>query len=379
MPFSARALTVLRAALLGLAVWLGIQAPTAEAQRARSAETRAHRARSSSGSASGASRTRASGHAVRGRTPSSGRASARRPAARRAASHRPSARRTSTRGTASLAASRRVEPGVGSVSVGRPNRGRLVRGVALEPTAHLAVKGSSQGQHFGTAELVGLLSRVAARIAERSPGARLHVGDLSRETGGRFGPHRSHRSGRDADVGLYLLGADGEPVLTERFYDIRRDGTARQDPTVRLDDARTWQLVEELVTQTETPVQFIFLARHLEARVLAEGRRQGASEELLARVDAVIDGDRQHTNHMHVRIYCPIDDVPRCDEEPPYHAWVDRSAARAAAATARAEEAQRRQDAARQARRRRARASVRTARATGSRPSRGGSSTAGAR
>jgi murein endopeptidase len=88
------------------------------------------------------------------------------------------------------------------------------------------------------------------------------------------------------------------------------------------------------------------------------------SEELLARVDAVVDAERQHTNHMHVRIYCPVDDVPRCDEEPPYHPWVDRTAAREAAAVAQAEEARRRQEAARATRRRRARAG-RVARAGG--------------
>ncbi|MBX7194334.1 MAG: penicillin-insensitive murein endopeptidase, partial [Sandaracinaceae bacterium] len=247
--------------------------------------------------------------------------------------------------------------------MGSPNRGRLVRGVALEPSEHLVVKSSSHGQHFGTMELVSLLGRVATRVAERSPGARLHVGDLSRETGGRFGPHRSHRSGRDADVGLYLLGADEQPVLTERFYDIRRDGSARQDASVHLDVGRTWELVEALVEDTETPVQFIFLAAHIEQLLLAEGRRRGASEELLSRVDAVIDAERQHTNHMHVRIYCAVDDVPRCDEEPPYHPWVDRSAAREAAALARAEEARHRHDAARAARRRRTR-STRTARAS---------------
>ena len=267
---------------------------------------------------------------------------------------------------------------MGSVSVGRPNRGRLVRGVALEPSEHLVVKSSSHGQHYGTAELVSLLGRVAGRVAEESPGGRLHVGDLSRESGGRFGPHRSHRSGRDADVGLYLLDAAGEPIVTERFYDIRRDGTARQDPTVRLDEGRTWALLEALVTDTETPVQFVFLAAHIEQRLLAEGRRRGASEELLARVDAVVDAERQHTNHMHVRIYCPVDDVPRCDEEPPYHPWIDRSAAREAAAVAQAEEARRRHEAARATRRRRARAG-RVARASGAGTGRGGASPAGAR
>jgi penicillin-insensitive murein endopeptidase len=252
--------------------------------------------------------------------------------------------------------------------------------VELETSPHLAFKESSRETRFGTAELVGLLHRVAARVASQAPGARLHVGDLSREGGGRFGPHRSHRSGRDADLGFYLVDAAGSPVLTPRFHDIRRDGTSRQDPSIRLDEARTWQLVEALVTDQEAPVQFIFLAHHLEERLLAEGRRQGASEELLARVDAVIEGDRRHSNHMHVRIYCPLDDVPRCDEEPPFHAWVDRSAARAAMATARAEQARARRSARTSARRRTPQRALHAAptRDGGGRAARG-SSAAGAR
>ncbi|GAB4109779.1 MAG: hypothetical protein OHK0013_45460 [Sandaracinaceae bacterium] len=348
MALYARALAVVRAGLVGLALTLVIQAPqalgtgkdgVAEAQARRGSDRRAGQ--------SGA-RVRS----VRG--------------GRRAARRRPV-----TRGRA---LAQQDDPGHGSLSVGRPNRGRLVRGVRLEPTEHLAIKSSSADTRFGTAELVGLLGRVAARVAERAPGGRLHVGDLSREGGGRFGPHRSHRSGRDADVGFYLLDGSGSSILTDRFHDIRRDGTSRQDPSIRLDEARTWHLVEALITDEETPVQFIFLARHLEERLLAEGRRQGASEELLARADAVIDGDRQHTNHMHVRIYCPLDDVPRCDEEPPFHAWVDRSSARAAMAQARA---------AQRGRGRAAQGHVRTARVArthdgGARAARG-SSAAGAR
>lgn len=254
---------------------------------------------------------------------------ARQPSARRA--ERRSVRRPAT---AAWSASPDDAAASGSVSVGRPTRGRLLGGVALESDEHVRVKGSATGQNFGTEELVDLLRRAAARMAEVAPGSVLHVGDLSRQGGGRFRPHRSHRSGRDADVGLFLVSVDGSPVIPERFYDIRRDGSARQDPNLRLDETRTWRLLEFLVTDTRVPVQFVFLARHIEERLLAEGRRQGASEELLARVDAVVDADRAHTSHMHVRIYCPVDDLPRCDDEPPFHPWVERAAERETTARA---------------------------------------------
>jgi penicillin-insensitive murein endopeptidase len=256
---------------------------------------------------------------------------------------------------------------VEATSVGRATRGALVGGVALQSSEHLAVKSSSQGQNFGTPELVALLGRVSLQVAERSPGSRMQVGDLSREGGGRFGPHRSHRSGRDADVGFYLLDAEGNPTQPPRFHDIGRDGIARQDASVHLDEVRTWQLIEALVTETETPVQFIFVAAHIKARLLEEGRRQGASEETLAHAAAVVQEERAHTNHLHVRIYCPISDIPRCDEEPPYHPWIDRQAAREAAALAHAEEQRQATIAARTRRRRGTTGSASTRRRAGTR------------
>ncbi len=220
------------------------------------------------------------------------------------------------------------------MSVGSPNRGWLVRGAHLESDANLLVKPSSVPNSYGTDELVGLLHRIADRIAAEAPGLRLHVGDLSADGGGRHRPHRSHRTGRDADVGFYLSGEDGRPHLGPRFLDIDREGVARADPSVRLDEEHTWRVVELLVTELDVPVQTIFVAPHVRARLLDAGRRLGASDETLARAEAVLTPERAHTNHMHVRIYCPIGDVPRCDETPPYHAWVDRSAARAAIAEA---------------------------------------------
>jgi len=215
----------------------------------------------------------------------------------------------------------------GSVSVGRHNAGRLLYGRQLRESEHVRLKHPDGDQHHGTDELVTLIERAAAEVARQFPGSRLTVGDLSRRRGGAFRPHRSHRSGRDADLGFYVVDTAGQPVYPDRFYDFRADGTTRAHPDWRFDDARNWALVAALVGQDETPVQFLFVARGLRERLLRYAREIGAPEELIARAEVVLDQSSRggrHDDHFHMRIYCPNDDRPRCIDSPPFHAWVPR-------------------------------------------------------
>ena len=218
------------------------------------------------------------------------------------------------------------DPGDGtSLSVGRHNHGRLLRGRELHESSSLRFKQPQADTHFGTDELVALLERAGAAVMARTPGARLTVGDLSRRGGGRFTPHHTHQSGRDVDVGFYVTNADaGAPLDLDRFYDFRRDGSVRNHDELRFDFVRNWQLVEALVMD-EVPVQWIFVSRELRARLLEEGRAETASVEALTRAEAVLSqpshGGR-HNDHFHVRIYCPAADHPRCIDEPPLHPWL---------------------------------------------------------
>lgn len=243
-----------------------------------------------------------------------------------ARSHR---RRHGSRRTthAATAHGRDSTPDGTSVSVGRHNRGRLVHGAELHESDVLRLKQPTSSQRFGTDELVALLGRVARRVNERTPGSRLTVGDLSMERGGRFRPHRSHQSGRDVDVGFYVVDTAGTLLDLRRFFVFRRDGTSRADASYRYDFVRNWQLVEALVTDTEVPVQWMFVARELQVGLLAEGLRQGASEDTMLRASTIMSqpsrGGR-HRDHFHVRIYCPPNDRPRCDDDPPFHPWFDR-------------------------------------------------------
>lgn len=264
-------------------------------------------------------------------------------------------------------------PSTNSISVGRHNAGRLLFSRALLDSEHVRLKRPDGGTNHGTDEMVALIERAAAQVAERYPGHRLTVGDLSRHRGGRFSPHRSHRTGRDADIGFYVVDTDGNPVHLDRFVDMRPDGTSRRDPSHRFDVERNWALVEALVGQTDVPVQYMFVWRPLRQRLLDHAASIGAPQELIDRAAIVLDqpsrGGR-HDDHFHTRIYCAADDRPRCLDEQPFHAWVPHpspeemvairaASARSRQARVRAERrARERAEARRTARRRTARAAA---------------------
>ncbi len=219
------------------------------------------------------------------------------------------------------------EPGSPSRSIGVPDRGRLRDAVQLEETDHLFVRHSRRNAQFGTGELVGLITRAAVSVARAAPGPKLVVGDLSAPRGGRLSPHRSHRSGRDADIGFYLLDADGQTTQAPQFVGLRRDGCGRvRDDRYCFDAPRNFALLSALVQDPVARVQYVLIAPDIRRRVLAEGERQGAPAELMARIALVTEphaGSHSHRSHFHVRIYCPVDDRPQCIDEPPYHDWYD--------------------------------------------------------
>lgn len=220
-----------------------------------------------------------------------------------------------------------------AVSTGWPWRGRLLDAARLQPTEHVHLVDADvpRGRHFGTIELVGLIARVAARVAARAPGARLQVGELSGERGGNIPGHRSHENGRDVDLGFYFVDAEtGEPVDLPRFVNQTRRGARLESRALRFDDVRNWRLVEALATDEVAPVQHAFVHRDLRARLLRAGARLGASAELLERVKRIVISPgvaHPHRNHFHVRIYCPASDVTAdrgatCRDRGPYWPWL---------------------------------------------------------
>jgi penicillin-insensitive murein endopeptidase len=212
-------------------------------------------------------------------------------------------------------------------SVNYPWDGQLVHGQKIRESKFIRYipEDLPAGRFFATSEMVQLIERAAKRVASRYPGAKLSVGELSSAQGGDIGGHRSHESGRDADIGFYVKGADGRPFAYQANVPFSASGRgADEHANLRFDDARNWELVSRLVTDPDARVQYIFVARVIKSRLMREAARRKAPASTIERAEAVLVQPARgnpHRSHFHVRIYCAPSDRPMCRDVAPFWAW----------------------------------------------------------
>jgi penicillin-insensitive murein endopeptidase len=196
------------------------------------------------------------------------------------------------RGSSTIAGSESL----GSVCVGRPNRGRLLNAVELVSGEGLTVM-SHGGHNFGTRETVRALRDAAAEVTRNFPGGPdLLVGDISRARGGYLRPHRSHQLGLDADLG-YFYRASG------KWY--------TKANAENLDRERTWAAIKALIATGL--VEYIFMDRGVQKlmrdHALAIGEDPLWLETLFetpAKKDTLIRHTWGHATHFHVRFLDPV-------------------------------------------------------------------------
>jgi penicillin-insensitive murein endopeptidase len=198
-----------------------------------------------------------------------------------------------------------------SISVGKASLGYLIDGVRLADHGDGFVTRDvwrSRDNRFGTDELIDLVTGVAHRMAHRVPDVKLVVADLSGQGGGERGAfHRSHQSGRDADLLYYMRDASGQPFEPDAMHVFNWLGRAVDGSGLTVDVPRTWLLVKELVTAPEAAVQWIFMYEPLARRLIDHAQEIGEPPAVIARVRRALKqpGDSaRHDDHLHVRVYC---------------------------------------------------------------------------
>ena len=204
-----------------------------------------------------------------------------------------------------------------SVSYGTANRGKLLDGVRMPnrgPGFVVYAQWQVRGLRYGTDELITLLTEVGDRMRQFG-GAPLGIGDLSFVDGGSAAPHhRSHESGRDVDLLLYLLDAKGQSMVSNAMLIVDDDGRIADGSGVRLDVARTWLLVKQLMVAQAADVQHVFLAEPLIQLVLDHARALAEPAAVVERARDLLSQpapNAPHNDHMHVRIYCSAEDASR--------------------------------------------------------------------
>ena len=184
-------------------------------------------------------------------------------------------------------------------SIGAPNRGRLRDGIPMPEGPFWRLR-KRRPRSFGTHKTISSMLAALRVYGERYPdGPRVGIGEFSKLRGGRIYPHRSHRTGRDVDVGYVKLGDDpkrtGFRATTQKNFDAERN----------------WVLIYALL-QTGN-VQSIYMSSRLQKLLYKEAKKHVPEEELRRyfqypwhedSATAVIHHQHGHKNHFHVRFRC---------------------------------------------------------------------------
>jgi murein endopeptidase len=199
----------------------------------------------------------------------------------------------------SSAATAAEPPKTSCKSIGDPGSGCLLGGITLEGSDRLQVR---QHRNWGTPEMLAAIVRAVDVVHAEQPGGHtLVVGDLSRKAGGRFRPHRSHQSGRDADIGYFLKQS-------------RCPGFMRKANRDNFDVARTWTMLWDWLSRDE--VEYVFVDWRLQKQLYIHARdvAQVARTNLTrifqypksrAKRVGIIRHQRGHSDHMHARFRAP--------------------------------------------------------------------------
>ena len=193
-----------------------------------------------------------------------------------------------------------VQRGAPSESVGSPSCGSIRGGVQLERHAAFVLRNRARAWTTRrTAERLHAAFDALVRAEPRAPRVRVH--DLSLEGGGAIDDHRSHQSGRDADITYYQrrgCGGAGCPLR-------------RVDPS-DLDARRQWILFRHWLQRGDA--EAIYVDYELQAPLYREADRRGATAEELARwfqyprgrshPEGVVRHFPNHRDHLHVRFAC---------------------------------------------------------------------------
>jgi LysM repeat protein len=186
-----------------------------------------------------------------------------------------------------------------SLSVGSPEAGKLVNGEKMPVGPGYKLKSPSFA--YGTAETITNIVNCIGEVQRAFTGTHdLIIGHLSKKAGGKFPPHKSHRSGRDIDTGFY-------------FKDVAPAGFVKAD-AANLDVERTMHFITCLADARE--VEYIFIDYSIQEILYDYLKGKGTTAPVLASLLqfprpvekrlGLIRHEDGHDDHMHIRFVCPV-------------------------------------------------------------------------
>ena len=175
---------------------------------------------------------------------------------------------------------------------------------------------ATRGLNYGVDELVSTVVYTGRALQLEDERLVLGVGDISRAHGGRSPWHRSHQTGRDVDFLFLLKDKAGQPVRNDRMRKHDASGAERVPAGKKaeffFDERANWLLVAALLDNPVAEVQYIFVQADLRELMLDYAAHSGVDRALIERAAETLtqpSDSAPHDDHMHVRIFCPQDDL----------------------------------------------------------------------
>ncbi|WP_374029843.1 penicillin-insensitive murein endopeptidase [Bdellovibrio bacteriovorus] len=190
-------------------------------------------------------------------------------------------------------------------AVGSVNAGRLENAVDLlkyeenhKPAGFHIIR-PKRKTHFATNELAYLIVQISQFVKKEIPGYVLSVGDLSRESGGRLGSHKSHQNGLDADIAFLFNNKSFQGYFASAVAVDKTHGSWMVAEQYELfKQAVQTQLVDRIFIHKT--LKKALCAHAIKAGELQKGQNTGLAHETLRRLIA----DTDHHNHFHLRVKC---------------------------------------------------------------------------
>ncbi len=184
-------------------------------------------------------------------------------------------------------------------SIGAPNRGKLRSGIPMPEGPYWRLR-PRRPRTFATHKTISSLLAALRAFGQAYPeGPRVRLGEFSKYRGGRIYPHRSHRTGRDVDIGYLKLNDDPERTTFMR--------TTRKN----FDAERNWVLIYAILKTGN--VQSIYMSSRIQKQLYKEAKKHIPEAELHQyfqypwhddSAKAIIRHQSGHKNHFHVRFRC---------------------------------------------------------------------------
>jgi murein endopeptidase/LysM repeat protein len=185
----------------------------------------------------------------------------------------------------------------GAVSVGRPNKGKLVGSIQLPENDKLYSIRKPEEAYGSSHTLAHLQSAIAEFRRVTGYDRELIIGAISKKGGGRISPHSSHQSGRDVDIRMPAKKGVKSKDMNEASD---------------IDWNATWGLISALVATGE--VQYIFLSHSRQKYLYEAAKKAGAKKADLDRIiqypnkaktnNGIVRHAKGHDVHIHVRFTC---------------------------------------------------------------------------